>query len=276
MSYPRGLGSSMFDLSFRNLSIRRKLMAIAMITSGVVLFLACSSFVIDEVVTFKSVEKEKLSAIAEIVGNQSTAALIYNDAKTAKEILSALKAEPEIDYAGILDEKGELFVEYKQSGAKTSPPLPIGPIGAEESYRFDGAFLILSKKVNLDSQAIGRVILVSNLQGLYGRLKGSASIWILVLFFSFLIAFRLASKLEKVISDPIYKLAAAERIVSSEKNYGVRVEKDGNDEVGSLIDGFNEMLVEIQKSDAELQGHLDHLEETVAYLTQQLTHMNLL
>ena len=67
------------------------------------------------------------------------------------------------------------------------------------------------------------------------------------------ISFILSARLQRVISGPVLKLAETARSVSENKDYSVRAEKHGDDEVGALIESFNEMLAQIQKRDAELQ-----------------------
>jgi light-regulated signal transduction histidine kinase (bacteriophytochrome) len=74
---------------------------------------------------------------------------------------------------------------------------------------------------------------------------------------------------------PILQLADTARIVSREKNYSVRAAStDNHDEVGLLIEAFNEMLVQIQKSDAALQTSQEELEQRVAQRTEELDATN--
>jgi diguanylate cyclase (GGDEF)-like protein/PAS domain S-box-containing protein len=63
----------------------------------------------------------------------------------------------------------------------------------------------------------------------------------------------LASSLQGVISRPILRLGETMRSVSIDRNYGLRAEKESDDEIGRLMDGFNAMLSEIQTRDAALQ-----------------------
>jgi two-component system, sensor histidine kinase len=83
-------------LSFRNLSLRRKQTLIIMLTSSIVLFLACAAFSIYEVITFRKVMVQHLSTLAEIVGNNTSAALDFDKSDSAVETLSALQVEPGI------------------------------------------------------------------------------------------------------------------------------------------------------------------------------------
>ena len=46
------------------------------------------------------------------------------------------------------------------------------------------------------------------------------------------------------------------------------------DELGLLIEGFNEMLAQIQHRDQEIEHHREHLEEEVAARTAELVRVN--
>src|SRR2546427_6530169 len=91
---------------------------------------------------------------------------------------------------------------------------------------------------------------------------------------STLVAFLLSSKLQHVITDPIVHLVQTARQVSSEKNYSVRAEKHNEDELGVLIESFNEMLAQIQNRDVALDRHREQLEVQVASRTAELVRMN--
>ena len=63
-------------------------------------------------------------------------------------------------------------------------------------------------------------------------------------------------------------------MISRDKNYSVRAEKHGQDEIGVLIDGFNEMLAQIQERDIKLERYSERLEEQVARRTTELKEAN--
>jgi len=126
----------------------------------------------------------------------------------------------------------------------------------------------------LYDQLVGTVYLESDLKEIQARLTRFAGIVAIVLLGTSLFAFLLSSKLQGVISKPILQLAHTARMVSIEKDYTVRVVKQSDDEVGRLIDGFNEMLAQIQGRDQELQRHRENLEEQVMARTAELTHIN--
>ena len=126
--------------SFRNLSIRRKQMFIIMLTSSIALLLACAVFVAYEVLAFRKTMVENLSTLAEIVGDNTSAALDFNDANSATETLSALKAEPAIIGACIYGQHGDVFARYDRANDHltfTPPP------AQTEGHSFQNQRLVL-------------------------------------------------------------------------------------------------------------------------------------
>ncbi len=257
-----------------NLSIRRKQTLIIMLTSSVVLLLACVAFTIYEVIAFRETMKQNLATLADIVSHNTTAALDFSDAKSADETLSALQADPAIIGAWLYDKSGRFFAKYDRPNDKILFSPPAIP---ESGVVFERHRLILCRPVVLQGETVGTLYLESDMHLLYSRLAGY--VWIVGLVFavSWLIAFLLSNKLQRVVSDPILQLANAARTVALEKNYSVRAAKPSNDELGQLVDGFNEMLVQIQARDTALQTARDDLEKRVAERTIELenTHKQL-
>src|SRR3954468_13042672 len=93
----------------RNLSIRAKLTLIAMIVSTAALLVASFAFLAKDVMI---VRRELLAAVgihAEMVGNNSTAALRFQDPHDAADVLSALRADANIDPAWIYTPDQRIF-----------------------------------------------------------------------------------------------------------------------------------------------------------------------
>src|SRR5262249_19865352 len=69
-------------------------------------------------------------------------------------------------------------------------------------------------------------------------------------------------------------LTSITRAFSRDRDYAVRARRFRDDEVGVLIDGFNEMLGEIEDRDSELRRHQEKLERTVEARTADLVAAN--
>jgi len=253
----------------RKTSIKGKQTLIVMLTSGVALLLACMAFASYEVTTFRTAMVQNLSTLAEIIGNNSSAALDFADPKTAKETLSALRAEPNIVAGCIYTAKGEVFAVYVRSGNEAAF-LP--PALQADSYYFSKDALHLFRPVVHNGEYLGTVYVVSDLNALYSRLNKYALIAVGVFFASGLVAFLVSSQLQRLISGPILSLVKTARAVTVEKNYSVRAVKQSDDELGVLIDAFNEMLKQIQERDADLQKSHVELEKRVTERTEEVVN----
>ena len=254
----------------RDLSIKRKLQVIILLTTGVALALACTGFVGYDLLTSRQVLARDLSTTAQMIGSNSTAALAFNDPNAAKDVLNALSAKPHVVSACIFGKDGKVFAQYRRVGGGDVTTMQQEKDGA----RFGSNRLELSRGIVLDGERIGTVYINSDLAEIYSRLKLDFGIIALVMLASLGAAYVTALKLQRVISGPILHLAETARIVSVEKNYSLRADKQNQDELGVLIDGFNEMLSQIQHRDQELEHHREHLEEEVVTRTAELVQVN--
>jgi signal transduction histidine kinase/CheY-like chemotaxis protein len=255
---------------FRNLSIKHKLNLIILLVSVVALLLASASFMAYDFVISQRAMVHDLTTLAEMVGNNSTAALAFNDQDSSSETLAALRAKPQIVSACIYGRDGSPFSSYSRGGGSSFTP----PALRADSSQFTTDRLTLFRAINMDGEVVGTVYLESDLQELHARLRRYITILGIIITASLCVSLVLSSRLQRVISRPIVELADTARVVSSEKNYDVRAVKRGNDELGLLIDCFNEMLVQIQLRDRELQRHRENLEVEVAARTAELMQVN--
>ena len=58
-------------------------------------------------------------------------------------------------------------------------------------------------------------------------------------------------------SKPILAVVQTARLVSEEKDYGVRAKKYGRDEIGQLVDAFNDMLEQVEQRDQQIRTARD-------------------
>src|SRR4051794_33163364 len=107
---------------FRDLSIKRKLVAIIMLTSTVALLLACSTFLAYELLTYRTTVTRQLITLAEIVAGNSAAALSANDREAAGATVSALAAEPHIMAACIYTADGRPFAVFLRGQSRRDLP----------------------------------------------------------------------------------------------------------------------------------------------------------
>ena len=251
----------------RTFSIRQKLLLITMASSTAALLLVAIAFTTYEYFAFRQQMKDDLVTLGQVIGDQSTAALTYNDRNAAKENLHTLIAKKSgIVAAGLYTSKG-LFVSYSAPGHEEFKfPATIRPDG----WQFDQESLAGFQHITLNGEDIGAIYIYSDLRALHQLLWHCAEIMLLFTAGALLAAYMLATSLQRIISRPISHLAETADAVSREKNYAVRAQKESDDELGRLIDGFNAMLAQIQERDIALLRVNDNLERRVQERTQDL------
>jgi signal transduction histidine kinase/CheY-like chemotaxis protein len=236
--------------TYRNLPIKGKLTLIVMVTSIVALLVACVAFVAYDYQTFAQRMRSDLEVVAQGIERTVYAALDFGDREGAERILATLETRKNVVSATLFDGEARPFARYARAGAQARTP----EIRSDGAF-FEGGRLFVFRGVHSpapESQDLGTLLIESDLEELRNRLKVSAFIVALVILGSSLIALALSYKLQRLILRPIQHLVEIETRVSQEKDYSLRASKSANDELGLLIDGFNDMLIQIQSRDAEL------------------------
>ncbi|MBI4605196.1 MAG: response regulator [Planctomycetes bacterium] len=257
--------------SFKGLSIQRKIVWIAMATAAVALTASFVPVALQDLLLFRAVARENLSTIAKIVGESSTAALAYEDAKTAQEILDALSAESHVEAAAIYRKDGGILARYARPDM-AAVPLPSGL--ARPGFLRGKGHMALFHPILLDGEVIGNAYVRYDVADILSRLVQHLTLVGGCAAAACVLAYLLCRRLQRFISRPIERLASAELRVSVDKDYSVRVEKTSDDELGLLVDGFNEMLAEVQERDRRLEDHKLGLEGEVARRTAELVQVN--
>jgi signal transduction histidine kinase len=258
---------------FRN-TLKQRLSLITLFTAGAALLLAIALMFATEATSFRKTIVRDISIKADIIGNQCTAALVFNVKKDAEETLGALRADPHIEYAAVYDKTGTLFAFYQPGGSPG--PFPEKP-ALKYGYRFNINHLDMIQPIVLHNEQIGYVFIRSDLQNLNALMLSFTMAAVVVLIVSLLVAYVLVTRLQRTITGPVAELVGIMERVSREQDYAARAAVQGPDELGSLAQGFNNMLSAIQDRDSELERQRRHLEETVGYLrtsTSELQEVN--
>jgi signal transduction histidine kinase/HAMP domain-containing protein len=254
-----------------DLSLKHKLIAIVMLTCIASLTLAGGVFAAWEWTTLHRIVVEDLTMRANVLADNCKAAITFRDTANAGEILRTLEATPSITLACVYTADGELLAAYAQKETRTTVPLLCE---LKDHPVFAGGFLTLTRPVCLDEEQIGTICLRESLDFMYARLRHGVVLILGVLVLSGLGAYLVSARLQRIISHPILHLADVARQVSEHRRYSLRARRHGSDEVGLLIDAFNEMLRQIEQRDAALVDANEQLEARVQSRTAELTAAN--
>jgi len=272
---------------FRDYSIKRQLISIMLLTSCLVLAVAAISFFLSDAVSFRKGLKQNLGILANIIGSNTAAAIVFNDPKAARDTLDGLAANPHILAAYIVVGGDRLFASYQKKGFEESS-LRLQRVGGPQDDQVRPAQLAelanqsgsvwdwepdlkTVTKFRVDDQTECTIVLQSDTDELTSRRNWFTGVLALIVTGALLLAYAIATKLQRIISGPVLHLSELMRLVSRDKDYAIRGIKQTDNELGELITGFNEMLQEIQSRDDQLQRYHEELEEKVATRTSELT-----
>ncbi len=255
---------------FEDAPIRWKLTALMAGTTALALSLAALSLGTFEVMTFKRGLEQKLTVVAEIVGRNCTAALTFRDPSVAIEVLAALEAEPSIEAGAIFDTDGKPFASYVAKTSRVAIPPAPGPPG---NHTVNGRMIVVRPIVQ-EGETLGTVYVQSTPNELSSRMRMFGGLTLLIVVACGVIALFVSAGLQGRISTPILGLANTARLVTSDRNFSLRANPAGRDEVGLLVQDFNRMLAEIERQDQQLRQQQESLTEEVNIRTTELRRAN--
>ena len=253
--------------------IRYKLLALAMLTSAASLLILSAAFVFYQGSIARASVTRELGTAADVIGRNSVAALRFGDCKTVREMLAALRARPDIVRAEIeLDAEPLLRIE---------PGCDIRPFARYPDRPHAGAaaaagpdLIVVARRIEDGSDTIGHITLWANLDQLAQQQHAFLGVVLMAAIGAVLAGLALSARLQSLISRPLRHLAAVMEQVSRNKDFAVRAEPTTADELGTVIDGFNGMLSEIEGQHRELEGYRTRLEQQVAERTAALSLSN--
>jgi len=254
--------------SFRDIPIRRKLTLLMLLASGIALVLACVGFLTVDLSQSRQADLRELGTVADVIGQNSRAAISFGDVDAARKTLAAVGGQPRVVRGCIYDELDRLFTAWlrddRAHGCPDAGPFDVSRFGDPSRHQ------IAARPILLDGERIGHIVLVSeavallDLVALHGRTIAG------LLVASVLVAWFVANYLQRLISRPISELVGVAERVSYEQDYSVRATSAGEDELGVLIESFNAMLAQIQARDMKLLHYQSSLESEVQRRTQEL------
>jgi PAS domain S-box-containing protein len=234
---------------FKNLLIKRKVTAVTVLTSFVVLLVTIAAFTAFDSYSYRRMVVDCYSTKAAILAAHSNSAVVTRDQAEAETLLAALQADQNLLRAALYNQKGELFARYP----KSEPPTAFPKTPAPPEWRFEKGHLICLVPVREGPVVTGTLFLETEVRPLYTRLRSYTGIALLVLAGSLLLALGLSQVLQRGITRPILALAQTAKTVSHRQDFSLRAPRFGNDELGSLTDAFNQMLARIQQTEGELR-----------------------
>src|SRR5579872_1919284 len=250
---------------FRDISIRRKLLLINVFTTSMALMLASSAFISYERLRFHEDVTRQLGTVADVIGPNAGAALSAHDKGLANQVLGGLRAEPRILAACLYGRDGRMLACYaREPGADRVFP---GQAGA--GIQSQNGDLLISRPILTDGRKIGALWMRFDPRVSLETLRREVGLVSLSMAVCFIVAVLLSTRLQRTISVPLSGLARTAEEVAAGSNYELRAERCGNDEVGHLVDAFNQMLARLGENTAELRSIYDSAIDAIVTVTRE-------
>lgn len=248
-------------------SIGKRINRAILFTSQFVLISTCILFTVYELAIFKNSLTRELEGLARIMASNSSAPLAFRDEKGAEELLANLRVMPIIRGARLYDKEGVPFASYipEQGDLEILPEVS----READDYFLDG-YLYLFLPVMEDEEKLGSILIVSDISDIYVRIKYYGLILAIVSILALFATYRSSRHLKKFVAEPVQNLAGTMHKVTEEKDFSVRAEKKYEDELGFLVDTFNQMLEKIEVTNKALEESRQSLEQRVHERTREL------
>ena len=231
-------------LSLSLATVRARLIAMALATTAAALLLCTCAMLFYDLGTFQRSWIDDMGTQAELIALSSAPAINFNDAPAARKNLGMLRMRPEILAGAIYNSGGAMFASYTQAALKTPVFLEKpGPLG----HQIVNGSLTLYHPIVEHGERIGTVYLEARYR-IGERVASYGSILVVVMLCSLLLAALVASRLQRSITAPLEGVTSAARAVIERRDFSLRVPGSAPGEIGTLVDAFNAMLAEVEKS----------------------------
>lgn len=222
-------------------SVRYKMIVVVLATNCAALIVAGVALVAYDLRNYRELWIDDLAAQGEILGRAAAPALVFDDPESADAYLALLEVRPRITAAAIYTAKGRLFAGYRRGDASIGelPALP-----QADGFRIDGNDIALFTRIVENGEILGTVYILARYQ-LFERLARYLGILAAVMAISLLVALLIVMWLQARVTGPILAVTDIARQVVTTRDYSLRVRRTTEDEIGYLVDAFNDMLAEI-------------------------------
>ena len=231
-------------------SIQRKFIVIIMVVCSSAMLLAGGLLLVYGWFDFRQRMVADLSTLAAMLSDNCKASLTFNDPEDATSVLHTLQAKPSIKQAVIFRPDSTLFAVYNRD---TKDQFPNPPAPGPNGYKFAQKHLFMWRRVILSNSHIGTLYLLSDTKELFNFIERGAIALALTIILTSWAAYFLSGRLLGAVLKHLFYLVNIAGLISKNCDYSVRAVKGGEDEIGLLIDAFNDMLTQIEKQHSALQ-----------------------
>ncbi len=244
----------------KNLSIKYKLILIIELVSLFSLLIGFTYVIVSNIANLKSDLQNNTIINANLIGEYCAVPLAFDVSENAIETLNKLETIPSIEAGVVYNAKNEVFAEFYKSD---KPQIIPTPKNQESTSWFENNSLFVTQPIYYEEEFIGTIFLKLSTNELADRIKRYLSTMVILIIGILFLSYIFARYLQRILSGPILKLTSATKQISTVGNYTLRVKREGNDEIGILVDEYNNMLSQIFEREEALKQKTQELTQTL-------------
>jgi|GEM_PF-1926801 len=261
-------------ITFKNLGLRLKIFLLLTASTLIALLLACAAFVYFNYINQRVAVSEELRRDGMVLSERVGAVLEFFDAFSATgeldPVFEVFSKKPNLIAIVVYDRSGQEFGKYirpDQEGSFKVPTL------AKAANPASGMQSVLTPVASA-GESLGFVYLLRDLDDVVQQSNQFLGIASAVLGVCLIIGLLVSLRLQRHITGPLFELSGAVNTVTRRKDYSIRAQRYNEDEIGQLVDDFNEMVAQIQTRDGKLRDVNETLEEKVKERTKEILNTN--
>ena len=252
---------------FQGLSIKRKHLTVLLLTSVLSLLLATAGYWLLDWMALRDVLEHHTASLANLTVTNCAHAISENDRANFDQALSTLERDSSVEAVWLFDRQNRLLASYPRTNASEFPP-EIQP-DSPSQWRGFGTFYCRTT-VSQSGREVGYLWIQSETDDLFPNLGFHLRMGSAVLIACLLFSFVISVYLQRLVTAPILSLNRVARRIARRQDYSLRATRTTGDEMGALIDSFNDMLDQVQLRDRALQAQQNELERRVEERTAAL------
>jgi len=255
-------------IKFNQLSLKTRFILSAALISVCSLLLALGLVAHHNYKLYKDDVSKTAETMADMLAANIAPALLFGDEDAAMDAFVILIDNPDISAAVAFDNDQNVIADYPAGIASSLSVKRDYSIGK----KINNKYLEIVKPVRLYNNEVGTIWLQFKLDVLYERLQAYKNIFLISFLVSLAFAIFLIVIIHRVFEKPMQLLMEAAEQVTKERNYRKRIKHTRKDEVGTLLNAFNNMMQVIEERDKQLLEHSENLEQIVEIRTEQINH----
>jgi diguanylate cyclase len=165
------------------------------LTAAAALGVASVCLIVSQFLTLRGETVDDTRVQARIIGNNSSAALMFRDRRALEEILAGLSVSPAIASATVFDSSRASLASYQRSAGKAPVAVSAALLADGHEYTFDHVDVL--EPIIVNGQQAGQVVVRSTLDKLFARLLTYAGLTLAVALGSLTLAYALVASMRR-------------------------------------------------------------------------------